>query len=159
MLKYIRLYEDYTKNKSGSINTEHSWQDLRDTIQQKLPFMIIDFKNKEEAQKCIDEELFDEDFANQIYYLKNDQGEQMKYPSVFIFAKGRSDLKDRAMSFHKRFDVERMIIGEYGKNAPSLYIDGEHVDLGENLFSSLNIDDMSNEDFYKMKSNFYKFIN
>ena len=158
MHKYIRLYEDYTKlDKKNSIS-HHSWQEIRDIIQGKLPFIIIDFKNKEDAKKCIDEEIFDESHSKQMYFSKNEQGESVKFPSIFIFAEGSSDLKERSMDFHKRFDIERLIIGEYGKNDPLLYIDGEAVDIGSNLYSSNNIDDMAGGDFYRAGSIFYKFI-
>jgi hypothetical protein len=159
MLKHIRLYEDYSKLSTPGVNNDHSWQEVRDTIQQKLPFIIIDFKNKKDLDKCIDEELFDDDYLVQTYYLKNEEGEVVKHPSVFIFAKGRTDLKDKAMMFHKRFDVKRLVIGEFGKTDPILYIDGESIDIGANIFSSLDVDDMGDYDFYRVKSNLYKFIN
>ena len=115
-------------------------------------------KNRKDLEKCIDEELFDDDYSEQTYYLKDEEGESIKYPSVFIYAKGKSDLKDKAMSFHKRFDIERMIVGEFGETSPVLYVDGESLESKENLYSSLDADDMGDSDFYKMKSNFYKFI-
>lgn len=158
MLKYVQLYEDYTKSMTNSVNTEHSWQELRDTIQQKLPFIIIDFDNREDLNKCIEEELYDDDYSEQTYFFKNEEGETIKYPSVFIYAKGRTDLKDKVMNFYKRFDINRVIIGQFGKTTPVLYADGESVEFKENLYSSLDADEMGDFDFYKMKSAFYKFI-
>jgi hypothetical protein len=158
MLKYVQLYEDYTKSMTNSINTEHSWQELRDTIQQKLPFIIIDFDNREDLNKCIEEELYDDDYSEQTYFFKNEEGETIKYPSVFIYAKGRTDLKDKVMNFYKRFDINRVIVGQFGKTTPVLYVKGESVEFKENLYSSLDADEMGDFDFYKMKSAFYKFI-
>lgn len=158
MTKYIRLYEDYTDLEQKSSEKHHSWNEIRDIIQAKLPFIIIDFKDDEAQDKCIKEELFDEDFVKQSYFLKDENGEDQKsFPSVFIFS-GGEDLKARVLDFLKRFHILRIVIGEYGKNYPQLYAGGETVDLGSELFSSLERGEMSTDDFYKVDSNFYKFI-
>ena len=44
MRKYIRLYEEYTELEKKSLEKHYSWPDVRNTIQAKLPFIIIDFK-------------------------------------------------------------------------------------------------------------------
>lgn len=157
MPKYIQLYEEYTSLEETSSEHHYSWSDIRNTIQSKLPFIIIDFKDEESRTSCIHKELFDEKYMKQIYYLKNVNDERIKYPSVFIFGE-ETDLADRVLDLHKRFDTMRIIIGEFGKEQHSLYVDGEQVDIGKNLFTSLNIDEMGFEDFYEVDTKYYKFI-
>lgn len=159
MRKYIRLYEEYTEIHLKGLNTHHSWQEVRDVLQKKLPFIIIDFNNLEDYNKCIEEELFDEDYLKQKYIFKDDNTETSKKPSVFIFAEGKSDLRDRVLDLESRFDIYRIIIGEFGKEHPSLYVDGDQVEIGSNMFSSISKDEMGNDDYYQIDSNYYRFIN
>jgi len=157
MLKYIRLYEEYTESDEASIEQHFSWSEVRDTMQSKLPFIIIDFKTEQSRKDCIEKELFDEKYVKQSYYFKKVDGENIKYPSVFIFGEG-TDLSDRVHDFTKRFDIIRIIVGEYGKDQQSLFVDGEQVDIGRNLQTTNDIDEMGLEDFYDMNSKYYKFI-
>ena len=157
MNKYVQLYEEYNKSEEEPSESHYSWASVRDAIQTKLPFIIIDFKNQESMDKCIKDELFDENYIRQRYYLKKVDGEDVKYPSVFIFGEG-TDLNDRVHSFIKRFDILRIMVGEFGKDQQSLYIEGDQVDVGRNLQTSINIDDMGLEDFYDVDSSYYKFI-
>lgn len=157
-LKYVRLYEEYTDLEQKSLEKHYSWQDVRDTIQSKLPFIIIDFESEDSFKKCVNDELFDENFVKQIYYRKNQNtNETEKYYSVFIFESSK-DLKDKVLNFIKRFDIMRIIIGEYGQSVPQLYTDGESVDLDSNLYSTLKQDEMGSDDYYKVNDMFYKFI-
>lgn len=157
MRKYIRLYEEYTENEKEGLHQSYSWQDIRDRMHHKLPFIIIDFESEEEMVKCIDDELYDEKYAKQIYNTRSEDGEKVKFPSIFILGE-ESDLKDRVNNFNSRFDIKRIIIGEYGQANPQLWVDGEQVDIGENLYTSTNVDDMEGEDYYKIDSMYYRFI-
>lgn len=158
MRKHIKLYEEYTDLEKKSLEKHYSWADVRNTIQSKLPFIIIDFKDVEARTECIDKDLFDERYIKQEFHLMRSDGEHTKYPSVFIFAEG-SNLDKRVLDLNKRFDILRIVIGEYGANIPSLYVEGDHVDIGGNLLTSNDIDDMDIEDFYSIDSKYYKFIN
>ena len=55
MGKYIQLYEEYTEKLSNGLNMQHSWQEIRDVLQKKLPFIIIDFDSLEDMNKCIED--------------------------------------------------------------------------------------------------------
>jgi len=157
MRKYIRLYEEYTDLEKKSLEKHYSWPDVRNTIQTKLPFIIIDFKDAESRDECIDKDLYDEKYVEQEFHLMRGDGDHVKYPSVFIFAEG-SDLTKRVLDLEKRFDILRIIIGEFGTNVPSLYVEGDNVDIGGNLLTSNDIDDMDIEDFYSIDAKYYKFI-
>lgn len=157
MRKYIRLYEEYTENEKEGLAQSYSWQDVRDTIHHKLPFIIIDFESEEDMIKCINDELYDEKYTRQIYHTRNEDGDHIKMPSIFIFGEG-SNLKDRVNNFKSRFDIKRIIVGEYGKSTPILWIDNDQVEIGKNLYTSISIDDMNGEDYYKIDSIYYRFI-
>jgi hypothetical protein len=158
MRKHIRLYEEYTDLEEKSLEKHYSWQDVRNAIQSKLPFIILDFKTEEAMDDCIKGELLDEKYIKQAFHLKeNDGARAIKYPSVFIFGED-TNLSKRVLDLNKRFDILRTIIGEYGSNIPSLYVEGDQVDVGGNLFASNNIDELDGEDFYSIESKYYKFI-
>lgn len=155
-LKFIKLYEEYTDFDQKGLEKHHSWQEVRDAIQTKLPFIIIDFESEDSLNKCIREELYDEEFVKQIYYVKGEE-DLIKYPSVFIFEQD-PNIKDRVLNLVKRFDILKIIIGEYGDRTPQMYKDGETVDIDANLFSSISVEDMQGDDYYKVNDMFYKFV-
>jgi hypothetical protein len=157
MRKYIRLYEEYTDLEQKSLEGNYSWHDVRNVIQLKLPYIIIDFKNEEERDNCIKKELFDEKYINQTYFLKKEDVRTIKNPSVFIFTE-ESDLAKRVLGLNSRFDIIRLIIGENGKDSPSLYVDSDKLDIGSNLYTTLNIDEIGLDDYYSIDGNYYKFI-
>jgi hypothetical protein len=157
MRKYIRLYEEYTDLEERTSEVNYSWQDVRNTIQSKLPFTIIDFKTSDARDECIKSELFDEKYIKQSYTLKTEDGNTVRYPSVFIIGEDNK-VQDRVLDLQKRFDILRIVIGEYGKDIPSLYAEGDEVQIGGNLYPSLEINDMAGEDYYTNGSNFFKFI-
>ncbi len=157
MRKYIRLYEEYTDLEKKSLEKHYSWPDVRNTIQAKLPFIIIDFKDEDSRSECIERDLYDEKYIEQEFHLLKSDGDHVKYPSVFIFGEG-TDLNKRVLELEKRFDILRIVIGEYGTNVPSLYVEGDQVDMGGNLLTSNDIEDMDIEDFYSIDSKYYKFI-
>ena len=156
--KYIKLYEEYN-DLEEKVNRGHfSWSDVRDAIQTKLPFIIIDFKNKSSFDKCIKEELFDEKYTKQKFFLKRNDDVTESYPSIFLFADDDT-LKDRVLNLTSRYEILRMIVGEYGTEEPKLYIDSEEVPISANLYTSNDIDDLDQGDYYQMDAHYYKFIN
>ena len=157
MRKYIRLYEEYTDLEEKSLEGNYSWSDVRNAIQLKKPFIIIDFENEEELDKCIKRELADETYIRQTYFLKKEDVHTIKNPSIFIFSED-SDLDKRVLDLQNRFDMVRLIIGEHGKDSPSLYVDGDKLDMGNNLYTTLNIDEIGLDDYYSIDGNYYKFI-
>ena len=156
-LKYVRLYEEYTDLEEKSLEKHYSWAEVRNTIQTKLPFIIIDFKDVESRNDCIKGELYDEKYAKQVFYKTDGGTGNIQIPSVFIFGE-ESDLKDRVQGFIKRFKIHRLIIGEIGKEVPSLYLEGENVDMPSDIMTSIDIKEMGADDFYKIDSTYYAFI-
>lgn len=156
MTKYIRLYEEYTDIKKKGLPKNISWTDVRDQMNLKLPFMIIDFEDEDSRTECIQDDLQQEDYVEQSYHVKRD-ADLREIPSVFVFCDD-SDLIDRIGSLQKRFKIERIIFGKYGKRIPTLYIDGESVDFSQDIKTGIGPDDVDNDEYYKIGSSYYKFI-
>lgn len=156
MTKYIRLYEEYTDftEKGSSLR---GWPDLRDAMTLRLPYMIIDFKTEESKKDCESSDIKEEDYVTQSYFLKQD-GKTKEYPSVFIFLDS-SDPINKIKRLESRFDIARIIYGEFGKKQPSMSLNGQTSDFGSDIKTGSGPDDMENDDYYKYNSSYYKFLN
>jgi len=156
--KYIQLFEEYTEIKEKGLEKLESWTDVRDRLNLKLPFMIIDFKDNESLEFAINSQLSKERYANQTYYVKDVSNKILEYPSIFIFCEG-NELDNSIKGLQSRFNIHRIISGKYGKNTPVLYTKGSSVEFGSDIKSGLSIDDVNDDDYYKIGSTYYKFIN
>lgn len=157
MPKYIRLYEQYTDFSKKSLFESASWADLSNAINLKLPFVIIDFEDEPSKLNCVDSELNGEKYEDQTYNLKL-EGENQEYPSVFIFAED-SDIIDRVSKFPNRFKIGRIIIGKPGIKNPILLVKDRSSNFGPDIMTGTGPDEMSNDDYYKFNSTYYKFLN
>ena len=160
MLKHIRLYEEYTESNDKSLEEHHPWQEVRDTIQSKLTFVILDFKTEDDMNRCIKEELFDDKFSRQSYHLTSNIEDKLKtYHSIFVFDNTTNELSKRAKELIEKYDLLRLIISEYGDVKPTLYVGGSQVDIGENLLSGIDLDTVGGDDYYTYSdSQYYAFI-
>jgi hypothetical protein len=155
MNKYIKLYEEH--NIDGAIeNANYSWADIRNTMQNKMPFIIVDFLNLESFTKCKDSDLVDKKYMEQIYNFKDDQN-PIKLRSVFIFGLD-GDPIDIAKKYQNEHGAKRVIIGEKGKDFPTMFDGGESGEFGNDLLISLDPEDFGMDDYYKVGSQLYKFI-
>ena len=155
MGKYIKLFEEYDSNTGNSRNS-HSWSDLRNTMQNKLPFIIVDFKDEESYQKFKDSELQGKDYSDQTYTIR-DGDNPIVMNSVFIFNESYSSEK-LALRYIKQFNIHRIISGEKGKDFPTIYTEGGTSEFGNDLLISLSPEELGNDDYYKIGSQLYKFI-
>lgn len=155
MGKYIKLFEEYDINTGNSRNS-HSWSDLRNTMQNKLPFIIVDFKDEESYQKFKDSELQGKDYSDQTYTIR-DGDNPIVMNSVFIFNESYSS-EELALRYIKQFNIHRIISGEKGKDFPTIYTEGGTSEFGNDLLISLSPEELGNDDYYKIGSQLYKFI-
>jgi len=155
MGKYIKLFEEYDINTGNSRNS-HSWSDLRNTMQNKLPFIIVDFKDMESYQKFKDSELQGKDYSDQTYTIR-DGDNPIVMNSVFIFNESYSS-EELALRYIKQFNIHRIISGEKGKDFPTIYTEGGTSEFGNDLLISLSPEELGNDDYYKIGSQLYKFI-
>lgn len=157
MPKHIRLFEQYTGSREKGLFESHSWADISNAINLKLPFIIIDFEDEQSKLDCVQSELNQEKYEDQIYCLKSD-GKIKEYPSIFIFADG-SNIIDRISKFPKRFKIGRIIVGKSGIKHPTLLANDRTSNCGPDIITGTGPDDMSNDDYYKFNSSYYKFLN
>ena len=158
MTKYVSLYEDYTNVGQKGLPKLHTWSDIRDSINNKESFMIIDFKDQDSLDQCVQSEIHQDDYSEQTYNTKNVDRELISMPSVFVFCKD-PDCTDRAKSLLKRFKIKRLIIGIQGEKYPKAIIAGDTVEFSSDIMTGISPDDMEMDDYYKNGSTYYKFIN
>ena len=158
MIKYIKLYEQYTGRREKGLYESASWADISDAINLKLPYLIIDFEDESAKSDCVNSELQGERYEDQDYILKSPEEHDKEYPSVFIFIDG-SPLENKINGLYKRFRIARMIQGKAGVKHPILHNNGSKSDYGSDIMTGTGPDDMQNDDYYKFNSSYYKFLN
>jgi hypothetical protein len=136
----------------------HTWSDFRDIINLKKPFMIVDFEEEDSIDQFINSELANQDYSKQKYYLKLDEKGVKEHPSVFIFSSSTVDL-DHIQSLLKRFKIKRIIAGSDGDPIFKLYLEEGSYDFASDIATGLSPDDMDRDDYYKVGSMYYKFLN
>jgi len=159
MTKYIKLYEEYQQDiKSISDETSHTWTQIRDAIQTKIPFVIITFKSDDSYTKALDSDLFDDDYIKQSSAISQD-GKLIDYPSIFMVLDDDVDFKDKIPQIFEKYKIKNLILGKKGEEYVDYYYeDGSTSPAGNEIISSLSKDDMENDEHFKMGSTYYKFI-
>lgn len=158
MNKYISLFEDYTAAADSVSPKNHTWSDFRDTINLKMPFMIIDFKDQDSVDQYISSEIQGDDYSEQEYNLKSSAGNLENYPSIFIFQRSSED-QERINSLLKRFKIKRIIIGKQGEPIFKLYVKDGSYDFASDIKTGISPSDMEGDDYYSVGSMYYKFLN
>lgn len=158
--RYIQLFEDYTKsmNANGS-ETEHTWTQVRDSIQMKRPFVIIIFKNKESQVAAITSDLSKYDCIKQAAMI-NREGKHITFPSLFFTLDQDTTFEPMIKNLYNKFKIDSIITGKTNSEFAELYSDdGTSVDFGNEIVSTLSPDDFSTDDYFKVGSTYYRFIN
>ena len=157
MGKYISLFEEYNNSTINRMTTETSgsWANVRDVIQQHKPFTIVCFNDDESYSRFID--TIQTDYIKQEFFHDHigDDLPHLKLPSIFV-PKSKINIfgtKDP----YKEYDIF-CIITQQKEHVMGQFKD-ELVDMGNELVSSLSEDDVNGEDYFKIGSMFYKFIN
>jgi hypothetical protein len=156
---YIKLFEDFEKSmKDATTVSTQGWVEIRDTIQSKLPFIIVVFKNRDSYETAIATEFGDDSYIKQTAMMSNN-GTQIKYPSLFLILDDESRFSNKIQNLYERFKIKAIILnGKGDEYAQSYSQDGTSVNLGNEIVSSLSIDDMANNDMFKIGSTYYRFI-
>lgn len=158
--RYIQLFEDYTKsmNVNGS-ETTHTWTQVRDSIQMKRPFVIIIFKDKESQAAALNSELSKYDCIKQSAML-NLEGKHFTFPSLFFTLDQDTTFEPMVKTLYNKFKIDSIITGKPNSEFAELYSDdGTSVDFGNEIVSTLSPDDFSTDDYFKVGSTYYRFIN
>jgi hypothetical protein len=159
MQKYIKLYEDYTQDiKASTEETGHTWTEIRDAIQTKIPFTIITFKNKESYSQALESDLKDYDYIKQTAYISHD-GKLLAYPSIFIILDDDVEFKNKIHQFFEKFKIKSLILGKKGEEYADFYFnDGSSSSVGNEIISSNDPVEMQNDEHFKIASTYYKFF-
>lgn len=157
MTKYLKLFEDFSKEEDKE-SFAPSWQELRDTIQNRLPFAIIVFLNKDSYLKAKSKMFFNHTYVRQNAFLSKN-GTLIGYPSVFIKLDDESAFVESIPGIYEKYKIKAMVVSGQGDEYAKYYFaDGTSTDLGNEIITSLSKDDMENDDHFQMNSNYYKFI-
>ena len=159
MQKYIQLFEEFKDDlQKQTSESSHSWSDIRDTLQEKLPFILIIFSDKSSYIDSLDDELIGQDPIKQDAYFSAN-GKLLKYPSTFIKLTEDEEASDIAQKLYSKFNIRQLIIGEKGADQVRVYFDdGSDSSYGNEIVSSLSLEEMNNDDHFKLGSTYYKFI-
>jgi hypothetical protein len=159
MTKYIKLYEDYQQDiKSTTEETSHTWTQVRDAIQTKIPFVIITFKDKESYTSALDSDLLEDDYVKQSAAISQD-GKLIDYPSIFMVLDDDVSFKDKIPQIFEKYKIKNLILGKKGEEFVDYYFeDGSTSPAGNEVVSSISKDEMVNDEHFKIGSTYYKFI-
>ena len=155
MTKYLKLFEDFSKKEDSFVP---NWTEVRDTIQNRLPFAIIVFMNKENYTKAKENLFHNHNYVYQKAFMSKN-GELLAYPSVFIQLDEEEPFLESVPKIYDKYKIKAMVVGGQGDEYSKYYLtDGSSTDLGNEIITSLSKDDMENDDHFQMESNYYKFI-
>lgn len=157
MTKYLKLFEDFAKEEKDS-NFTPTWTEVRDTIQNRLPFAIIVFLNQESHRRAKAKMLKGTEHVYQKAFLSRG-GELVAYPSVFIRVSEEQPFLESIPKLYDKYKIKAMVVGGQGDEYSKYYFtDGTSTDLGNEIMSSLSKEEMGNEDHFQIGSNYYRFI-
>ena len=159
MTKYIKLYEEYNNDLiAQSEETGHTWTEIRDAIQTKLPFVILVFQTEDSYKTALKSELLSNDYIKQTASLSYN-GELVDYPSIFMVLDNDSTFKNKIPQIYEKYKIQSLILGKGGEDFVDYYFaDGSTAEAGNEVVSSISTDEMENDDHFKMGATYYKFI-
>jgi hypothetical protein len=159
MAKYIKLFEEYNEDPKKNLEeTSHTWTQIRDAIQTKIPFVILVFKNKESYLSALDSDLLQDDYIKQTASMSVN-GTLVDYPSIFMVLDDDVKFKDKIPQTFEKYKIRALILGKKGEEYIDYYTDdSSSSQIGNEIVSSLSKDEMTNDDHFKMGSTYYKFI-
>lgn len=157
MTKYLTLFEDFSKE-DNKASFAPSWSDLRDTVQSRLPFAIIIFLNRESYLLTKSTMLAKYNCIYQKAFLSKN-GQLVAYPSVFIKLDESQPFIESIPKLYEKHKIKAMVVGKQGGEYVSYYFkNGSSAVIGNEILTSIDKDDMKNEDHFQLGSNLYRFV-
>lgn len=148
--KYIKLFEELAPSPT--------WSTIRDTIQQKRPFMIIVCKDDDSCSKS-KSEMGSYTVIDQTTYI-SEEGENLEFPSLFIVLDNNTKFDQLIKTLFNKYSIKAIIKGETGAEFIVKYYDAKNSqNLGNEIVSELSPESMSPDDYFRVESTYYKFIN
>ena len=157
MTKYLTLFEDFSKE-DNKASFAPSWSDLRDTVQSRLPFAIIIFLNRESYLLTKSTMLAKYNCIYQKAFLSKN-GQLVAYPSVFIKLDESQPFIESIPKLYEKHKIKATVVGKQGGEYVSYYFkNGSSAVIGNEILTSIDKDDMKNEDHFQLGSNLYRFV-
>lgn len=148
--KYIKLFEE--------LEASPTWSTIRDTIQQKGQFLIIVCKDDDSCFKS-KQHLSSYTIIDQTANV-SENGENLQFPSLFILLNNNTKLDSLVKTLFNKYSIKAIIAGEKGAEFIKKYYDAKSSqNLGNELVSDLSPQSMPPDDYFKIESTYYKFIN
>ena len=148
--KYIKLFEELTPSPT--------WSTIRDTIQQKRPFMIIVYKDDNSRSKS-KLEMDSYTVIDQTTYI-SEEGENLEFPSLFIVLDNNTKFDQLIKTLFNKYSIKAIIKGETGAEFIVKYYDAKNSqNLGNEIVSEISPESMPPDDYFRVESTYYKFIN
>lgn len=144
--------------------TNPSWAEVREHIQEKKPFAILNFVNSDKYNAFLkDLEKVDkyEYFRQTLHTSQSEEVlEKREVPSAFFIPKGDVDeFFDVMEQCVAHYDLDSVVFGFKEENkVVAKYKDGEENTIGNEIVVSLDPTEMEPDDYYQFQSNYYKFI-
>lgn len=156
--KFIKLFEDYTKDQSETPVSGEAWTHVRDTIQTRRPFVIIVFKNKDSYSEALAKDLSTYECIKQTAIIFTSEGEK-RYPSVFFSLDHDQDFSNKVKELYEKFKIKSLVVGKANSEYSTLYLDdGTSTDFGNEIVSTLSPEELESSDQFKLGSVYYRFI-
>lgn len=156
------LYESSRVELASGSNP--SWAEVREHIQEKKPFAILNFLNRDKYNAFLKdlEKVEKYDYFRQTLHTSHSKEvlDKKEVPSVFFMPKGDIeeffDVMEKCMA---HYDLDSVLFGfkEEGK-VVAKYRDGEENTVGNEIVVSLEPSEMEPDDYYQFESNYYKFV-
>jgi len=158
-LKYIQLFEEYNQTiKSQIEETGHTWSQIRDAIQTRLPYVIITFTTRDSYLTALNSYFKEYDYIKQTAALSKN-GKLVDYPSIVIILDNDVSFKNKIQNIFNQFKIKSIILGKKGEEEADVYYqDGTVSPAGNEIVSTNQLDDMDNDPHFKIGSTYYKFI-
>jgi hypothetical protein len=148
-LKYIKLYEE--------INDSSTWNTVRDTIQSKKPFLIIICKDEDSKIGCKNQFSNYSTIEQKAFCSEN--MENLELPSLFIILNKDTNIEGIVKTLFNKFSIKRIIAGDSSEYVTMYYDFKNKHNLGNELVSDLAPTQMEPDEYFKIDSTYYKFIN
>lgn len=152
----INPFKLYLKESQEQVSP--TWNQVRDTLQMKKPFAILVFRTRSSYLQYLEDTKDADTLIKQIASLDR-EGQKIKYPSVFLVLGTDADFSDQAHQLFEKYDIKQIVAGQANVEYATLYLpDGSSSQLGNEIVSTLSPDELQDDEYFKIGSTYYKFI-
>lgn len=130
---------------------------IRDAVQYKRPFVIINFVTKEQMNRLLSDL---NTFSRLPFILQTIRSQGNSFPSIFITNFNSTvslpEFKELIRQVMRNYKIDSVICLFNGEIAV-FYSNGTHHSIGEEIYSTLDPNEI-NSDYYQLDGKYYTFI-